>query len=183
MPAVRPHPSPIPELKSLHVNAPFSSPEDCTMKRIAIVFATVSMLLAAASCSTAGSIERLKPEIRVAQIGGNQFAIQHQGSVAIEYAMSIRNPTPDPITLLRVEMRTAGNGPYLLQNAPVALRKVVPPGETVIVRFTMWAWSPGGRTVTEEPVVLSGLAWFSGSTGQFSTRFFQRIRQPQEGIR
>lgn len=149
------------------------------MHRVRDSLILASILLALGSCASSAKLTRVEPAIAVVQTSTNPFLMEQGGQLAVVYMMAIRNTTSEPITLTRLEMKTIGGGPYLLRGTPVTFHRSIAPGKTAKVRFSMWAWSPGGRTVAAEPVVLSGLVWFDSPSGSFSTRFLQRIRQPQ----
>jgi hypothetical protein len=131
------------------------------------------LLLAAAGCAT-GSKNQPVPEIEFVQLVGTSD-VQTIGPFDVKYGMRVRNPSAQPITLRRIEVRQIGAGTYqLVRNVPVLVRETIEPGGAVEVSFWQHAFSRvlPGSFGSSEPVTLRVIAFFDSPGGNF-----QRIKQ------
>ena len=147
-----------------------------------LLLRTIALTLLIGGC--ASSADLLKPEIAITQITDQSFLFERRNArVAIEFEILIRNRSGEPITFKRLDLQTAGGGPYVLRNSPERFNREIQPGEVARVVFSMWGVTVGGRAASIEPVVLSGAAHFESESGPFSKKFLQRIQQPSHGER
>ncbi len=139
------------------------------------------LALAAAGCATGSknlAAEQARPEIDFVQLVGTAD-IQLTGPFDVKYGMRVTNPSAQPITLRRIEVRQIGTGTYhLVRNTPVLMKEMIEPGGSVEVSFWQHAYSlvRPGSFGSSEPVTLRVLVFFESPGGNF-----QQIKQVMLG--
>ncbi len=101
--------------------------------------------------------------------------VQAVGPFDVKYGMRITNPSTQPITLRRIELRQIGTGTYMLtRNAPILRQDTIEPGGSIEVSFWQHAYSRvlPGSFGSSEPVTLRVVTFFASPHGSF-----QQIKQ------
>jgi hypothetical protein len=134
------------------------------------------LLVLAAGCATGSKdgAAQPPPELEFVQLVGTN-EVQSAGPFDVKYGVRVRNPSTQPITLRRIELRQIGTGTYqLVRNSPVLLQETIGPGGSVEVSFWQHAYARvlPGNFGSSEPVTLRVVAFFESPHGSF-----QRIKQ------
>ena len=135
----------------------------------------VLALAVLAACASAPAT----PEVSVAlaQVSGSRDMFFFAGPVNIEYEVTVTNPTNEPVTLRRLDLKTVGTGAYTLRTPSQPLQVTVRPGMVSVVRVSANAISRGGNANSAEPVTVRGTAYFDAPSGAF-TRVFNESFTP-----
>ena len=137
-----------------------------------------ALLLLVLACATSTDTSPIDVDLRIEQLPDAGFAVEDRGAFSIAYQMTVRNRTPDRMTLRRIDMRTIGRSPYTLRDAPAILNEPVEPGAEATVTFTMWGYSAGQRSGKREMVQVTGTAAFESAKGFLEKEFTQSFREP-----
>ena len=139
------------------------------MKSVVAVFA-IGLLLAACASSTPSSGPDV--QIHLQQVSGPPDVFYYAGPVNIQYRVSITNPTPEPLTLTRLDLQTIGPGAYSLRTEATPMNLKVPPNSSASYLISVWGRARGGYLASTEPVTLHGTAFFRSDV---SKKSFVRI--------
>lgn len=140
------------------------------MRPMKHIFAVV-LAVALAGCASAPKSDNPQqrvPEVEFAQLVGPSD-VQATGPFDVKFGMRVTNPSTQPITLRRVELRQIGSGTYVLarNNNPVVLKEIIEPGGSIEISFWQHAIQrvlPGSFGASE-PVSLRVVSFFDTPTG------------------
>ena len=89
------------------------------------------------------------------------------GPVNFQFVVTLTNPTDQPVTLRRLDLRTVGNYSVFLRAGGAPMHVEVKPHGTVTVPMAAWGASRGGMLAEDEPIQLQATAYFDGPKGAF----------------
>jgi hypothetical protein len=121
---------------------------------------------------TAGAAENarlLQPILEIEQVGGLPSMSQQEGPVLVRYAVTVHNPSLEPITLKRVELRAVepvSSYRFARESRPYAV--TIAPESSATVTYTTLATARGGVVGSLAPVNLDGVAMFASPVGGFA---------------
>jgi hypothetical protein len=144
------------------------------MRRMKQALALLLVLAAGCATGSKSGAAQPRPEIEFVQLVGTN-EVQSTGPFDVKYGVRVKNPSAQPITLRRIELRQIGTGTYqLVRNTPVMLKETVGPGDSVEVSFWQHAYARvlPGNLGSSEPVTMRVLAFFESPHGSF-----QEIKQ------
>lgn len=141
------------------------------MKRAFSLFAVTLLLAACGSSGNSSTPGSPAVEVHLAQASSSDNVFYLRGPIALQYVVEVVNPTPDTLTLNRLDLQTIGQGAYYLRTGSVPMNERVSPNGTTQIRVGAWGTSRGGRLTVNEPVTMRVIAQFSDGHG----RNFQRI--------
>ncbi len=101
------------------------------------------------------------------------------GPINVQYQLSVTNPTSEPLTLSRLELRTIGPGAYSIRTQASPMNLKIPPNATATYTISVWGYARGGYLAAEEPVSLQGTAFFQGSSSRSFVRIFNETILPR----
>jgi hypothetical protein len=131
------------------------------------------VLLACASSATSSGPN---VSIQLTPVNAPQDIFYFAGPINLQYQVSIINPTNEPLTLTRLDLRTTGPGAYSLRSYATPMNLKVPPNSTANYVISVWGRSRGGYLAADEPVTIQGTAYFKGSSsGSFVKIFTQNL--------
>src|SRR5258708_7164705 len=140
------------------------------MKSALSVFG-ILVLLAGCGSSTPSSGPDV--QLHLEQIAGPPDVYYFAGPVNIQYRVSITNPTPDPMTLTRLDLQTLGPGAYSLRTAATPMNLKVPPNSSARYLISVWGRANGRYLSARAPVTIRRTAYFhSHATKQAFVRLF-----------
>jgi hypothetical protein len=136
----------------------------------AVLFAALFTAACASSQDTGPDVQ-----IRLIPVETYKDMFFSAGPVTLRYQVVIGNPSPQPITLIRFDLRSVGLGAYSLRPDTHSLNIKIPPKSTAEFALTAYGTARGGQTLSGEPVTLQGAAHFEGPDGAFVKFYHQNI--------
>jgi hypothetical protein len=139
------------------------------MKRALALLLTVAAAACASSRQQTKKEDRVLPDVELVQLVGAQ-PVQMTGPFDVRYAVDVTNPSSQPITLRRIEVRQIGSGAYqLVRNMPVLVNETIEPGGNAQVAFWLHAYVYvlPGSVGSNEPVNIRVITYFESPTGPF----------------
>lgn len=132
--------------------------------------AVLSILLIAGCASQSNNLKSdvAQPHVTIEQLSSVPITAEHvTGGVPVQYRMSVTNEAQIPITLKRVEVRSIGDGAYVVQpnSKPVSL--AIGPGETQAVEFWVPAQAVYSVAGANGAVALQLRTQYDSSAGSF----------------
>jgi hypothetical protein len=83
-------------------------------------------------------------KIHLAQTNTPTDIFYFAGPAAIQYQLSVTNPTNQPLTLERLDLETVGSGAYSLRTAATPMNLQIPPNGTSAFNISVWGRARGG---------------------------------------
>ena len=136
----------------------------------------VSLILLVTACAgTATGVA--EPEIKIVQASVVSPAATHvTGGVPVEYAMTVKNTSDQPITLKRVDLITQGYGAYTLQPTSKPFDVMIPPGTSQVLQIMAAADIDVASMVgANGPVTVRATVQFDSPKGAFRTVVVQQV--------
>ena len=147
------------------------------MKRASLLLLAVCF----AACASQPATKAPNVTVELAQLTTNSDVFYMRGPVTIQYQVAITNPTPQPLTLTRLDLQTLGPGAYSLRANGTPMNLTVAPNATSNYTISVWGYSNGGYLASTEPVTLRGTAYFKGPSGSFLRVFNENLPQQTGG--
>lgn len=139
-------------------------------------FAALAVLFLAAGCA---SQQDSGPAVtvRIAAVDTASDLFYFPGPISLRFAVAVSNPTNEPITLRRLDIRSVGSGAYALRANSTPMNVKIAPNTSATFSISTWGRSRGGYLNSTEPVVLQGTAYFDrpGPGGTFVKIFQQNV--------
>jgi hypothetical protein len=147
-------------------------------------FAVLFLLAVACASSKSPGNKSAKPDppIDIEQLVGPAQLSYPYGPIEVQYQIVVQNPTAQPITLIRVDVRTlnpAGGG-YTLRRDFYNVRKTIAPNATDGVTFWAKAFAYGRGMRDTEPITIRVIAYFESPAGNFQKVFMRELSQYPE---
>jgi hypothetical protein len=138
----------------------------------------IAFLLLFAACAT-GIPNIPTPEVDVAQEVGPAELSYPTGMVEFKYAFRIANQWSQPMTLIRVDVRTVNpaGGAYALEPRTYNFHETIPAGATKIVELWAHANAYGRGPRDAEPVSLRLVMHFDTPAGGYQTVVMREMPQ------
>ncbi|MGA7615666.1 MAG: hypothetical protein WBX15_10865 [Thermoanaerobaculia bacterium] len=146
------------------------------MRTRLVPLALVLLAFALSGCASHG-VQQIHPEVDIAQVSTPVFQLEHAGYLSIQFELAVKNIREEPVVLKRVELRTTSDSPYVLRRQPTLFNRPIPPHVTDYVRFSVDAYSYGGRAAGDFPATVQGTAIFDSEEGTIRVPF-QRLLRP-----
>jgi hypothetical protein len=142
------------------------------MQRIAAALAAAALVIVAA-CSSADQSRRDTPpvDVAIALVDTPSDIFYFPGPVNLRFAVKIANPSAEPVTLRRLDLRTPGGGAVRLRATGTPMKVTVNPHSSAAVTVSAWGNSFGGYLAVDEPIQLQGTAYFDSAKGPFVKLF------------
>ncbi len=133
-----------------------------------LAFLSILLIAGCASQSNNVKVDIAQPHVEIEQLSSVPVAAQHvTGGVPVQYRMTITNNAQIPITLMRVDVRSMGQGAYDVQPNSKPYSLAIGPGETQTIDF----WVPTNVVPSvagaNGAVALQLRTEYSSSVGQF----------------
>lgn len=141
------------------------------MKKV-VLFAVIVLLTA---CASQQATNRPEIGIQIEQANMPPDIFYFAGPLNLQYRITVTSPTDQLITLKRLELRTIGAGAYTLRTTSTPMNVSIPPRGSKTVTVSAWGYSRGGSLTANEPVTLSGVAYFDSPSGPFVRIFNENI--------
>jgi hypothetical protein len=141
--------------------------------------ACTTLILLLPACASTSKPAGPEPELLIQQVSNIPEAARYvTGRISVQYAMAVKNVTPAPLQLKRIDVQSIGYGAYSL--APMSLPFDVPiaPGETKVVQF----WGNASIDTStimgaNGPVTLRAVAQFDSANGPVRTTVVQQVHE------
>jgi hypothetical protein len=146
--------------------------------RSKIVIALCTVLLSAACASSGNRADAPAVTVQLTPVNQSSDIFYFPGPIALQYEVSITNPTDEPLTLRRMDLHTEGGGAYFLRTSSTPMNVTVKPRGTTTFGISAWGRSPGGYLRSTEPVTLRTTSYFGSPKGDF-VRINTQMIQPQ----
>src|SRR2546421_5201547 len=106
--------------------------------------------------------------VQLTQLGGGTSNVFYfPGPVNVQYEVAVNNPTDQPITLRRLDLRTEGPGAYALRTTGSPMNVKIAPKSSATFTISAWGQASGGYMASTEPVSLYATAYFDSPGGTF----------------
>lgn len=139
------------------------------------------MLLFFAACATRPSStpKVTEPDIVVAQEVGPAEVAYPIGPIDLKYAFRVTNNWTQPMTAIRVDLRTLNpsGGAYSLTPRSYNVRETIPPGESRTFEFWARGYSYGRGPREAEPVSLRAIVHFETPEGTYQSVIMRELPQ------
>lgn len=136
------------------------------MRRTLAPLLALAMLAACASSDDAARPrQEVGPPIGVTfrQINGSREMFRNRGRVALQYVVTITNPTDEPYEIDRVEVISTVPGAYAIRTeSPTRVGRTIPPKMGLNIPVNTWGYAAGGRLQMEEPVTVAVMVYATG---------------------
>lgn len=133
------------------------------MRRAAV--AVVFALLAACSSNPASEGPPIGLELAIVNTPTN--VLYFAGPVNLQFQVTLSNPTDQPVTLRRLDLRTTGSGSFFMRATGTPFHVEVKPHASTTVTMSAWGNSRGGYLAADEPLTLQATAYFDSPKGPF----------------
>jgi hypothetical protein len=149
------------------------------MKRLPFALILILAVACASSNSQKGKTAKPDPPIEIEQLVGPAELNYPYGPIEVQYQLMVQNPTPQPITLTRVEVATLNSqgAAYTLRRDFYNLKKTIAPNATDSVTFWAKAFSYGRGIRDTEPITLRAIVYFEWPGGNFQKIFIRELPQ------
>lgn len=148
------------------------------MKRSIVAFMTAASVIAMSGCASAPRAE--PPTVTLIQTSDVlDLRINVTGGVPLVYALVIENPFDYAVTLVSVELETAGqSGAYRMERVRHAFAREIPAGAKEEVELRAWIHplQADTRGRIDNPVLVRGTARFETPRGVSRATFLSRAQ-------
>jgi len=138
--------------------------------------AAASLLLLAACASS--SKEEGPPVSLELALTTPSNVLYFPGPVNLQFAVTLTNPTDQPVTLRRLDLRTVGNYSVFLRANGAPMHVEVKPHASATIAIAAWGASRGGMLAQDEPMQMQATAYFDGPKGPF-VKLLTTVLSPQ----
>src|SRR5438034_470535 len=90
----------------------------------------VIFALLAAACASSQQESGPPVAVQLTQLNGGSNIFYFPGPVNIQYEVAVNNPTEQPVTLRRLDLRTEGFGAYALRTSGAPMNVKIAPKST-----------------------------------------------------
>ncbi len=146
-------------------------------KKLALIAMTAFFMACASSNGPMASSSGPSVDVQLDQLGSNGNVFYFRGPINVQYELAINNPTNEPVTLRRLDLRSEGPGAYSIRTGAQPITVKVPPSGSTRVTLSAWASSRGGYLTADEPVTIRGIAYFDSPKGPFTRLFTETLTQ------
>jgi|SRR5581483_5448535 len=137
--------------------------------------AVVAAAVVLAGCSTGMSSSAPPVALKLTEVNTSSNVFYFSGPVDLQYQLAITNPTPEPMTLTRLDLRTTGPGAYFLRTAATPMNLTIAPNTTSTYTLSVWGHARGGFIASTEPVLIRGIAYIKSPSGSFTKLFTENV--------
>jgi len=127
----------------------------------------VALLLVAAACASNPRDEGPPIGVELALLDAPANILYFPGPVNLRFELTLTNPTDQPVTLQRLDLRSIGSASLFLRATGTPFHVEVKPHASTSVTTSVWANSRGGMLAQDEPISLQATAYFDSPKGPF----------------
>jgi hypothetical protein len=142
-----------------------------------VVCAAITLVVLSA-CASSSQSSGPNVTLHLTPVSSPADIFYFAGPINLQYQLSVINPTSEPLTLTRLELRTIGPGAYSIRTQASPMNLKIPPNATVTYTISVWGYARGGYLAAEEPVTLQGTTFFRGTSSGSFIRIFNETISP-----
>ena len=135
-------------------------------------------LLVFAACASSPQKEAPPIGIELALVDSPANILYFPGPVNLRFQLTLTNPTDQPVTLRRLDLRTLGSTFLFIRATGTPFHIEVKPHASASVTTAVWGNSRGGQLAQDEPISLQATAYFDSPQGAF-VRLTSSILSPR----
>jgi len=139
------------------------------------VFTVVAVALLAA-CSSSSQPD-IPVTIELAQYTSVADAYMFAGTTNIQFQVTVRNDTDQPVSLRHIRIATTGGGAYAIRPTDTPTNINVAPHSSATGNIAVWAYAAGGPLFAHAPVTLRITGYFDGPKGAFLRASTETLQQ------
>jgi len=143
-----------------------------------VLCAAITLVLLSA-CASSSQSSGPNVTLHLTAVNSPPDIFYFAGPISLQYQLSVTNPTSEPLTLTRLELRTMGPGAYSIRTQASPMNLKISPNATVTYTISVWGYARGGYLAAEEPVTLQGTAFFRGTSSGSFVRIFNETILPR----
>ena len=135
-------------------------------------------LLVFAACASNPQNDATPIGVELAFLDAPANVLYFPGPVNLRFELTLTNPTDQPVTLRRLDLRSLGSSSLFLRATGTPFHVEVKPHGTTSVTTSVWANSRGGMLAQDEPISLQATAYFDSPKGPI-VRLFNSVLSPR----
>jgi hypothetical protein len=135
-------------------------------------------LLVFAACASSSQNQAPPIGIELALLDAPANILYFPGPVNLRFQLTLTNPTDQPVTLRRLDLRTPGSTSLFIRATGTPFHIEVKPHASASVTTSVWGSSRGGMLAQDEPISLQATAYFDSPKGAF-VRLVSSILSPR----
>jgi hypothetical protein len=141
--------------------------------------ACTTLILLLPACASTSKPAGPEPELLIQQVSNIPEAARYvTGRISVQYAMAVKNVTPAPLQLKRIDVQSIGYGAYSLAPTSLPFDVAIAPGETKVVQFWGAAFIDSSTIMgANGPVTLRAVAQFDSANGPVRTTVVQQVHE------
>jgi hypothetical protein len=141
-------------------------------------FLAPAIFLLTLACSSSGSRSDTPPvSLQLGLVNAPANILFFPGSVNLQFALAVQNPTDETLTLRRLDLRTIGSGSFFMRTSGTPFNVQIKPHATTTVTLSAWGNSRGGYLAQDEPIDMQVTAYFDSAKGPF-VKLSQQMLSP-----
>ncbi|MEA2489131.1 MAG: hypothetical protein QOH21_923 [Acidobacteriota bacterium] len=146
------------------------------MRRALLTLATTLALTACGTSSDPQQTPGPALGIAIRQINGSANVYRYATRVALQYIVTVTNPTDQEYRIESVEVRTPVAGAYgIREGNSMRIDRTLPPKTGTHVPVNTWGYAEGGRLQAEEPVTITVAVFGRGPDNKTFVKRTQRV--------
>lgn len=143
-----------------------------------MLFSLLSLTLAAACGSSSNPQETPGPAlgVMIRQINGSPNVYRYPARVALQYIVTVTNPTEQEYRIDNIEVRTTVAGAYAIREGnSMKVDRTLPPKTGTSIPVNTWGFAAGGPLQGEEPVSVTVAVFGRGPDNKTFVKRMQRV--------
>jgi len=127
------------------------------MRKHVLMMCTLLLMIPSAWASS-DNTPTIAMDIRPVNIASD--ILYFPGPVPLQFALTVTNPTNEPVTLQGLNVQSVGPGAFSVRSGPVSVNRTIPAGGSATLTLSTWGRAHGGYMRAEEPVTLRAIGTF-----------------------
>jgi len=128
---------------------------------------SVALLALLSACASGNQNSGPPVDLQVAPINLSSNILYFRGTVPLQFAVRVTNPTQEPVSMQSLDLATVGPGAFRIRSGAVPVNRTIPPGGTTDLTVQTWGWASGGFFRAEEPVTIRANGTFRSGGHSF----------------
>jgi hypothetical protein len=128
---------------------------------------SVALLALLSACASGNRNSGPAVDLQIAPINLSSNLLYFRGTVPLEFAVRVTNPTDETVKMQSLDLATVGPGAFRLRSGIVPVNRTIPPGGTTDLTVQTWGFASGGFMRAEEPVTIRANGTFRAGGHSF----------------